>query len=47
MRLELAGCDPLPMLGRWANRGRLLTSTNTVLEGHGHPSRLLVPLIPR
>ena len=47
LRLELASCDPLDQLGRWANRSLFVPADNTVLEGRTHRSRLLLPVIPR
>jgi len=47
LRLELASCDSLELLGRWANRSLFLPADNTVLEGRTYRSRLLLPVIPR
>jgi predicted acyl esterase len=47
IRLEIASCDPVYLTGRWSNRGLLAPSDNTVLEGRGQASRLLLPVVPR
>jgi predicted acyl esterase len=45
LRLEIASCDDQARLGD-CHAALAVPATNTILEGRGHPSRLLVPVIP-
>jgi predicted acyl esterase len=46
LRLEIASCDDQSRLGD-SHAALPIAATNTILEGRAHPSRLLVPIIPR
>jgi predicted acyl esterase len=46
LRLEIASCDDQSHLGD-AHEALAIPARNTILEGRAHPSRLLVPVIPK
>jgi predicted acyl esterase len=46
LRLEIASCDDQAHLGD-AHAALPIAARNTILEGRAHPSRLLVPVIPK
>jgi len=46
LRLEIASCDDQARLGD-AHAALPIAARNTILEGRAHPSRLLVPVIPK
>ena len=46
LRLEIASCDDQAHLGD-AHTALAIPARNTILEGRAHPSRLLVPVIPK
>jgi predicted acyl esterase len=47
MCLEIASSDAMHTGGLWYNRCLPMPADNTVLVGRAHPSRLLLPVIPR
>jgi uncharacterized protein len=46
LRLEIASCDDQAHLGD-AHTALAIPARNSILEGRGHPSRLLVPVVPK
>ena len=47
LRLEIASCDTMHTGELWYNRCLPIPTQNTVLTGRSHPSRLLLPVIPK
>ena len=47
MRLEIASSDSMHTGGLWYNRCLPMAAKNTILTGRAHPSRLMLPVIPR